>query len=75
MDGPGWHVDPQHQGGQRWWDGQGWTDITRVPALVDAKQLDRIVHQLSQIRIGVTFLAAVAVLGLIGGFLAAVAGT
>jgi hypothetical protein len=26
---PGWHPDPWGEGGERWWDGQGWTEHIR----------------------------------------------
>jgi hypothetical protein len=27
---PGWHPDPMNPSAQRWWDGQTWTEDTRV---------------------------------------------
>jgi len=33
---PGWHPDPHGAGGQRWWDGQTWTN--HVHALPEAQQ-------------------------------------
>ncbi|MGP3709206.1 DUF2510 domain-containing protein, partial [Gordonia paraffinivorans] len=29
---PNWYPDPDGNGGQRWWDGQQWTDNYSAPA-------------------------------------------
>ncbi|WP_191412386.1 MULTISPECIES: DUF805 domain-containing protein [unclassified Salinibacterium] len=33
---PGWYPDAEVPGGQRWWDGMGWTDYRKSPAEVAA---------------------------------------
>ncbi len=32
----GWFADPSGRPGQRWWDGRGWTDLTRLGPEPDA---------------------------------------
>ncbi len=27
---PGWYLDPANEANERWWDGSGWTETTRV---------------------------------------------